>query len=407
MLKKAREVKIAEKVKECGNDSKKLYTLVNNLTCRNIVIPFPDSESDEMLVNQFADYFTEKIRAIRVRLEEYPTYKPQETAKAFMSKFERVTGSEVAKCIRSMASKSCELDAIPTTIFKQLLNTVIDPITSIVNVSLENGILASKWKTAIVHPILKKVGLDLILSNFRPVSNLSFISKVVEKVVLVQFNKYCCTHRLILDYQSAYRANNSCETALAKIVNDILWVMEHQKVTSLVAIDLRVAFDMVDHDILLSVLEKRFGVQDTCLDWFRSYLNSRYCMVKIRNAPSSKWELNCSVPQGSLGGPSLFTVYASTMQSVVPDEIDLHGFADDHILKNSFRASSRVDEKESIPSLESTLVEVKLWMDQNRLKMNDDETEFIMFASKRQLEKCVTTRIDVNNTIVKCSPSIK
>ena len=118
---------------------------------------------------------------------------------------------------------------------------------------------------------------------------------------------------------------------MAKIVNDILWAMEHQKVTSLVAIDLSAAFDTVDYNILLSVLERRLGVNDTCLDWFRSYLNSKYCIVKIGNALSSKCELNCSVPQGSLGGPSLFTVYASTMQSVVPDEIDLHGFADDHI----------------------------------------------------------------------------
>ena len=96
------------------------------------------------------------------------------------------------------------------------------------------------------------------------------------------------------------------------------------------------AFDTVDHNILLRVLEKRFGVQDTCLAWFRSYLNSRYCMVKIREAFSSKCELNCSVLQGSLGGPNLYTVYASTMQLVVPEEIDLHGFVDDHVLKNSF-----------------------------------------------------------------------
>ena len=184
------------------------------------------------------------------------------------------------------------LDAIPTRTLKQVLNAVIEPITRIVNVSLENGIFASKWKTAIVHPILKKAGLDLILSKFKPVSNLSFISKVVEKLVLVQFNKHCSIHRLIPYYQSAYRANYSCETALTKIVNDILWDMEHQKVTSCVAIDLSTAFDTVDHNILLSVLEKRFGVQGTCLDWFRSYLNSRFCMVRIRNALSSKCELN-------------------------------------------------------------------------------------------------------------------
>ena len=115
-------------------------------------------------------------------------------------------------------------------------------------------IFASKWKTAIVHPILKKAGLDLILSNFIPVSNLSFISKVVEKLVLAQFNKHCSIHSLIPNYQSAYRANYSCEAALTKIVNDILWAMEHQKVTSLVAIDLSAAFGTVDHDILLSVL---------------------------------------------------------------------------------------------------------------------------------------------------------
>ena len=130
---------------------------------------------------------------------------------------------------------------------------------------------------------------------------------------------------------------------------------------------------------MLSVLEKKFDVQDTCLEWFRSYLDSRYCMVKIREAFSSKCELDCSILQGSLGGPSLYTVYASTRQSVVPEEIDLHGFADDHILKNSFRASSRVDEKESILSLESTLVNVKTWMDQNRLKINDGKTYIILY----------------------------
>ena len=97
---------------------------------------------------------------------------------------------------------------------------------------LESGIFASKWKTAIVCPLLKKVGLDLILSNFRLVSNLLFISKLVEKVVLTQFNKHCSTSKLIPDYLSAYRANYSCETALTKIVNDILWAVEHQKVTT-------------------------------------------------------------------------------------------------------------------------------------------------------------------------------
>ena len=95
------------------------------------------------------------------------------------------------------------------------------------------------------------------------------------------------------------------------------------------------------------------------------------------------------------------------MQSVVLEETDLHGFVDDHVLKNSFKASNRVAEREGVSSLESSAANVKTWMDQNRIKMNDEKREFIMFASKKQLEKCVTTSIDVNSMTVNCSPIIK
>ena len=165
-------------------------------------------------------------------------------------------------------------------------------------------------------------------------------------MVLIQFNEHCNTHKLIPDYQSAYMANHSCETAWAKIVNDILWAMEHQKVTSLMAIDLSAALDTVNHNILLNILKKKFSVHDTSLAWFEAYLKPRYCVVNVREAYSSKQELVCSVPQGSLDGPSLYRVYTSTMQSVVPKETDLHGFVDDHVLKNSFKASNRVSERE-------------------------------------------------------------
>ena len=98
------------------------------------------------------------------------------------------------------------------------------------------------------------------------------------------------------------------------------------------AIDLSAAFDTVNHNILLSILEKMFGVHDTFLALFESYLKPRYCMVNVREAYSSKWELVFSVPKESLGGLSLYTVYASTMQLGVPEETDLNGFVDDHVL---------------------------------------------------------------------------
>ena len=105
----------------------------------------------------------------------------------------------------------------------------------------------------------KKVVMDLINTLYHKVLSLPFLSKVVEKSVLLRFNNHCNENNLMPDYQSAYRANFSCETALLKLTNDPLWVMEHQEVTPLVAIDQSAAFDTVDHDLLLSVLSKKFG----------------------------------------------------------------------------------------------------------------------------------------------------
>ena len=116
-------------------------------------------------------------------------------------------------------------------------------LAKIINISLEHGIFAASWKVAIIRPLLKMVGLDLISSNYRPVSNLVFLSKVLEKVVLEQFTIYCDTHKLILDYQSAYRNNFSCETSIIKVVNDVLWNFENQKVCAMCMIDLSTVFD--------------------------------------------------------------------------------------------------------------------------------------------------------------------
>ena len=223
------------------------------------------------------------------------------------------------------------------------------------------------------------------------------------------------------DYQSAYRPNYSCETALVKIVNDILWAMENKKVTTLMAIDLSTAFDTVDHSILIAVLRERFGITDTALSWFESYLHPRYCKVNVGTNYSKDRELVSCVPQGSYASPILFTVYASTMESVITTQtsdngeesssqikvnhpndrattVSLHGFVDDHTLKNTFSANSRLAERESVSTLEAKAADVKLWMDHNHLKMNDSKTEFIMFASRQMLRKCVTTELDVNGS---------
>ena len=213
-----------------------------------------------------------------------------------------------------MPSKCCDLDVIPTSLLKEALELLLPTLTKLVNLSLAEGVFVEEWKIALVKPLLKKVGMDLINTLYHPVSNLPFLSKVVEKSVLLRYNKHCNKNNLMPDYQSAYRANFSCETALLKLTNDLLWVMEHQEVTPLVAIDLSAAFNTIDHDLLLSILSKKFGVVNNALKWFDSYLRPRRFQVQIDDTKSKETELPFSVPQGSCAGPVLYSAYTSTLQ---------------------------------------------------------------------------------------------
>ena len=180
-----------------------------------------------------------------------------------IQKFRRLTTREVKNIIMRIQIKSCDSDPIRAELLKATLSKTLPIIAKIMNSSLEEGMFASDWKTAIVRPLLKKIGLELIHSNYRPVSNLPFLSKCLQQCALTQFNDHCRKHNLMPDYQSAYRENYSCETALIKIVDDILWSMENGEVTALMALHLLVALNTVDHEILLRVLQKRFGIEGT------------------------------------------------------------------------------------------------------------------------------------------------
>ena len=191
--------------------------------------------------------------------------------------------------------------------------------TEIVNLSLHDGVFAETWKTAIVRPLLKIAGMDLTASNYRPVRKLPFTSKVVEKCMLTRLTAHCDKNHLVPDYQSAYQKN---WTALVKLLDDILWSMEKQDITAVIAIDLSAVFDTVDHGILL---DKQFGVRETALKWVDSYLRPRNFKVCVGKEYSSVRPLEFSVPQGSGAGPKFYSGYASTMKDVVLIDTDIHG----------------------------------------------------------------------------------
>ena len=167
------------------------------------------------------------------------------------------------------------------------------------------------------------------------------------------------------------------------LVSDISWAMERQEVTALTALDLCVAFDSSNHEILIDVLEHQLGITNSALNWFKTYLYPRRFIVDVGGHHFREIDLRFFIPQGSLAGPVLYLAYASTLRYVILDTsmINLNGYADDHFLNKNFRADNRIEENSAIKSLEACMDDIKDWMDRNRLKMNAMKTEFIIFRT--------------------------
>ena len=183
-------------------DTKKLYNLIRYLTATTKSNPLPPSLSDEKLANDFADYFINKIQSIRDTLDTHSKY-----SAPIFSMFEALSTSNVTKIILEMKTKLCKIDPIPRKLLKEILPSVIKPITKIVNTSLQYGIFSKHWKIEVIRTLLKKIGLKLISSNYRLVSNLTFLSKVVTKAVPNQLVAHFDNNKLMPDYQSTYRSN--------------------------------------------------------------------------------------------------------------------------------------------------------------------------------------------------------
>ena len=286
-----------------------------------------------------------------------------------------------------MPKKSCDLDPIPISVLSDCLDEIIPIVTSIMNKSLSSGIVPDCFKHALVKPLLKKASLDPnCLKHYRPVSNLPFLSKVLERIVLKQFLQHLQSHSLLEPFQSAYRKCHSTETALLRVVNDLLQASDRGCVSILSLLDLSAAFDTIDHNILITRLRSTFGCSGMVLEWFISYLSCRTQSVFVGHE-STPSVLKCGVPQGSVLGPLLFTLYTHPLSTVICQSgISYHFFADDSQLHNS-----------SVPSgfpvlaccLKDCIEDVADWMADSKLKMNDDKTELMAIGTRSKLSQVI------------------
>ena len=260
------------------SSSKELHQIVNTFSNRHApkllptIYPSADlpSLSIKHFTNKVGNYKVEKHRA-NIASEHVTSTLVTGTTAATFSSFEKVSQLTMKECILNSAPKSCELEPNRYKLLMECLDYILHSLTDLFNSSLASGIFPQCLKSALVTPILKKRCLDHNdLNNYRPVSNLCFIAKILEKLVLSQVSSYLNSHNLCNTCQSAYRPGHSTETALLKVVNDLFLSLNKGNISVLALLDFSSAFDTIDHTILVHRLHTDFGFTDTVLLWFSS-----------------------------------------------------------------------------------------------------------------------------------------
>ena len=407
LIQSLKKVFYCDKIQSCKS-TKALFSISNELTGKSNVKVFPDNISKADQPDVFCEFFKSKVFKIRNELancDVEPIF--DDFNGSIFKDFSIVDTDFVKNIILKSSPKTCLLDPMPTFLLQQHIDHIVDYITCIVNKSLSTGVFPTICKSAIIQPNIKKPNLDPNeLKNYRPVSNLSFLSKVLEKIVLYQLQKHLNSNNLNEIFQSAYKAGHSTETALLKIICDLLNATDEGKVSILTLLDLSAAFDTIDHEIMLNRLSKTFGIQGTVLKWFKSYLVGRSFSVLIADLKSSSSTLEFGVPQGSVLGPILYIMYTYPLGQIIRryENLSFHMYADDTQLYGSVFLENMPD---LLDCMQRCVSEVNIWMRSNKLKMNNDKTEILPCSTVHKLSSLENTTLEIDNETVPFSNKVK
>ena len=330
----------------------------------------------------FHQFFDAKVAGVRASTADAPspTFTAVDPGCSF-TRFELLTVEDVAAAIRALPDKQCSSDPIATRYVKEAVGVLAPFCTQLFNRSLTTGSVPSSFKAAYVTPLLKKVGLDPADddSSYRPISNLSVMSKLLERLVGKQLVGCLTASGLLPRLQSAYRAHHSTETAVLKVMTDILRALDTGNLAVLTLLDLSAAFDTVDHTTLLRRLSVTYGLDGAVLNWFRSYLSGRTQFVRCGSSKSASSTLSCGVSQGSVLGPILFLLYTADLLGLI-EQHDLipHLYADDTQICGYSPPSDVLQLQERVSGC---VDDVAKWMQSNRLQLNTAKTEVLWCAS--------------------------
>ena len=339
------------------------------------------------LADDFNNYFLTKISNIRStlpsstnpradtlipHLSSFTTY--------HLSSFDLTSVDELRLMIKTHGIKTSTNDPLPAFLIEENLELLLPHFCALVNLSLSTSNFDG-LKEAHVVPILKALQLDNeVFKNFRPVSLLSFISKLTERVVHTRINSYLSANDLHVPSQFGYKRHHSCETFLLKLIDDILVTIDKKLGVVILIIDLSAAFDTVDHSVLLNILYSKFHITGSALSWLKSFLSGRTQRVKIGDSLSTSLTILYGVPQGSILGPLLFNLYCSLSEAFSQSGFNSMGYADDNLGFRVFPAFSKLSTLFSdVPSCLSSISD---WTNTHFLKLNNTKTNVMVFGNR-------------------------
>ena len=384
-----------DKIEADHSDPRKLWKSVDALLGRGKV---PASSAID--VETFSQFFAEKVAKVRLQTSDAPppTFSRVRSGVS-LSAFVTLTTDDIINAVRQLPDKFSAADPFPTTILKQVIDLLSSFITELFNRSLATGRFPAAFRQAFITPVVKKPGLDVTdESSYRPISNLSVLSKLLERLVASQLMDYMSSANLLPALQSGFRPGHSTETAVLRVLSDILLAVDRGDLAALILLDMTAAFDTVDHDILLQRLNLSFGINADALQWFKSYLLGRTQYVRRGDSRSAIVALICGVPQGSVLGPILFIMYTADLIPVIESHgLSPHLYADDVQVSGSCRPAA-VDNLSS--GICKCVDDVSGWAKSNRLSLNCGKTELLWCATSRRQHQLPRSALSVGGTLV-------
>ena len=385
MSKDKRSKYYSELISSKSGDSRALFSIMNKLFDKTkSSTALPQYENAKDLANSFNHFYIDKVQQLRSKIPVSETTTPNTSSRyngMCMDSFRPTTVPELREIIKESGIKTAFHDVLPAKILKQIIEELLPHICDLVNKSLSTGSVEG-IKESIVIPLLKKNGLDQdILKNYRPVSNLLFLNQLIQRVVFRRLDEHMHLHDLHSKFQHGYKKHHSTETLLLHIVNDILLVMDSGSGVILLLIDLSAAFDTIDIDLMLHVLEYEIGVTGLASEWFSSFLRDRSQRVLIDNILSDTSSVNFGAPQGSVLGPVLFNIYSRSLSTVIKNcGFSTSGYADDNNAHTTLTLNFQYETiTQKLPDL---MEQISNWMNSHFLKINPDKTEIIVFLPK-------------------------